>query len=107
MTRTTSHIRTAIAVVLALGAITAPTATAMLPPPDRVTATPSSATSSSLQPPAATTIKVMRVGAAGGFNWGDAAIGGGAAIALSVIVLGAAMAAGPRRGRRPSVRTTS
>ena len=107
MTRTAGHIRNVIAVVLALGAITAPAATAMLPPPDHAVATQSSAKAPSSQPPAATTIRVVRVGASSGFSWGDAAIGAGAVLALSVIVLGAAMAAGPRRGRRPSVRTTS
>lgn len=48
----------------------------------------------------ATPPTLVRVSASnGGFDWGDAGIGAGGAIALSIIALGGTVAASQRRGR--------
>ncbi len=49
----------------------------------------------------ATPPTIVRVNASnGGFDWGDAGIGAGAAFALSMIGLGGTLVASQRRGRR-------
>ena len=44
-------------------------------------------------------VRVVRVGSNPGFDWGDAAIGAGAAVALMTIAVGGAMLFGTRRRR--------
>jgi hypothetical protein len=50
-----------------------------------------------------TQLRVVEVSSASGFDWGDAAIGAGAAIALAMIAVGGAMAS--HRARHPRTAT--
>lgn len=82
-------IRTAtrtLAVAATVGAVAAPGASAMLPPPDPVSHAPARPVVIE-QPPAS------------GFDYGDAAIGAG--LALTVLVAGTGGAVALHRARRP------
>ena len=51
-------------------------------------------------------IKVVRVSPTSGFDWGDAEIGAGAALALATIGVGSALALGNRRRQERTATTT-
>ena len=61
-----------------------------------------------LNPPARTTsspqpaVQVIRVSAPGGFDWGDAGIGAGVALGLSMLAIGGGLVIADRRGGRPA-----
>ena len=55
--------------------------------------------------PASTAPTIVHVTApSGGFDWGDAGIGAGGGVALSILDLGSALAVSDRRTRRQAVR---
>jgi len=76
----------ALAVVLVAAAITAPAASA------RTDQSYFSGGSLSKQGPPPTAVRVVEVPSDSGFQWGDAAIGAGAALAVALVGLGATLA---------------
>ena len=113
--RSNHHIKTVLAVALALSAIAAPAATARVelnptdstsaqptytspvvqPNPDQQTASVTHASST----PGAT---IVRVTSPSGFDWGDAGVGAASGFALSMLTLGLTLVVSQRRGRRSS-----
>jgi hypothetical protein len=73
-----------LALMAATGAVTAPAASAMLPPPDAWTGSAGSAPAPRLE--------VVRPVQSDGFDFGDAAIGAGATLALLVAAGGGTLA---------------
>jgi hypothetical protein len=94
MNRLTHRISTALALALALGAMTAPGAQARSdrPPASKTPAQPAA-------------VRVVRVTDHTGFDWGDAGIGAGGMAGLIAIGVGATLAGGDRRSRINSPRT--
>jgi hypothetical protein len=84
----------ALALITAVGAIGAPAASAMLPPPDPVA-----------HPGAASQPVIVKSVHDGGFDFGDAAIGAGAAFALVLAGTGTRLAL--HRVRQPQMSPAS
>jgi hypothetical protein len=94
--RTYHQIKTTLALALAVGAVAPAAASARLdlnPPRTRTTPSP--------RP----TVQIVRVSAAGGFDWGDAGIGAAGALGLSMLGVGGGIVVTTRRRRTP--RTSS
>jgi hypothetical protein len=104
---TTHRITTTLALALALGASAAPASA--LPTninangsevPAIPTTTHAAAQATEPTRPVGTPATIVRVSAPNGFDWGDAAIGAGGGIALSIIGLGGVLAVSQHRTRR-------
>jgi hypothetical protein len=99
----TKHRITAVALVLIVAAIVAPSAAARPTLPHGV-----EYSSTQVEPPSTRNqVPVLRVAANPGFDWGDAGIGAGAAFALTMIGLGAVLVLTNRRRREDRTATTA
>jgi hypothetical protein len=97
---------TGLVLVLVVGAIAAPSASALpieqFRPDDR----PGGAQARQVDRPP-TQVRLVRTAANPGFDWGDAGIGAGGAFALTMIGLGGALVVSNRRHRKARLATTA